>query len=527
MSSRQQVFDSAWLALFSSRSMLVALAVAGMLFTTSVSSWLFWLDYRAAQQSFHEQVDNRARYLSSELRQSMEALYTLRDVIRYVDSLPAIVFDDVGAAALQRNPLLRTLQWLPRVDQQQRLQFEQKLGPDRHIETINGDGRRQRAALSEEYFPVRYVTPQADSDMLVGVDMMNWPLFLEAANRARDQDALSMSAPLPLAQLGHLGDTGIMIVLPVYTGRPDSVAERRAALRGFVVAMINVEEFFSETLINWRQQRWLKVDDLGVENNGLLLQYGAPSTHRYEVIMPKFAGRQWRLAMSPKWRTISAEISLLPLAAMMLGTLMVIIVCGYLWLLQRRAKLVESLVNERTQALREANQRLASLSITDPLTGLANRRALDDYLAHEWQRAARDRSSISVLMLDIDHFKKLNDTWGHQIGDQCLRELATIMTAHFKRPADLVARYGGEEFAVILPNTDSSVLEHVNRFREALATYKIKIGGDEYLQMTISGGLATLVPAVTQTPRDLLKLADEALYKAKRLGRNRIELASQ
>ena len=110
MSSRQQVFDSAWLALFSSRSMLVALAVAGMLFTTSVSSWLFWLDYRAAQQSFHEQVDNRARYLSSELRQSMEALYTLRDVIRYVDSLPAIVFDDVGAAALQRNPLLRTLQ---------------------------------------------------------------------------------------------------------------------------------------------------------------------------------------------------------------------------------------------------------------------------------------------------------------------------------------------------------------------------------------------------------------------------------
>jgi diguanylate cyclase (GGDEF)-like protein len=520
------MFDSVWQVLFSSRSMLVALAVAGMLFTASVSAWLFWLDYRAAQQSFHEQVDSRARYLSSELRQSMEALYTLRDVIRYVDSLPVIVFDDVGVAALQRNPLLKTVHWLPRITQQQRLQFEQSLGSDRHIESVNGSGQRQRAALSEEYFPVRYVTPREDNELLVGVDMMSWPLFLEAAERARDQGVLSMSAPLPLSQLGHLGDTGIMVILPVYTGRPDSVSARRAALRGFVVAMINVEEFVSETLTNWQQQRWLKIEDLGVANDGLLLQYGVPSTHRYEVIMPEFAGRQWRLAMSPKWRTISAEISLLPVAAMMVGTLMVIIVCGYLWLLQRRAKLVESLVSERTQELREANQRLASLSITDPLTGLANRRALDDYLAHEWQRAARDRASISVLLLDVDHFKKLNDTWGHQIGDQCLRELANIMTAHFKRPADLVARYGGEEFAVILPNTDGSALEHANRFRERLAAHKINVGGDQYLQITISGGLATLTPALNQMPRDLLKQADEALYKAKRQGRNRIELAS-
>lgn len=525
MSSMQRMFDTVWRGLFSSRSMLVALAVAGMLFTTSVSAWLFWLDYRSAQQSFHEQVDSRARYLSSELRQNMEALYTLRDVIRYVDSLPAIVFDDVGAAALERNPLLRTLQWLPRVSQQQRSQFEQKLGPGRYIEAINGSGQRQRAALSEEYFPVRYVTPQVDNEMLIGVDMMNWPLFLQAADRARDQGVLSMSAPLPLGQLGHFVGTGIMIILPVYTGRPDSIATRRAALRGFVVAMINMEEFFSGTLTGWHQQRWLSIEDLGDDSNGLLLQYGVPSTHRYEVMMPEFAGRQWRLAMSPKWRTISAEISLLPAAAMVVGTLMVIIVCGYLWLLQRRTKLVESLVNERTQELRDANQRLASLSITDPLTGLANRRALDDYLAHEWQRAARDHSSISVLLLDVDHFKKLNDTWGHQIGDQCLRELATIMTAHFKRPADLVARYGGEEFAVILPNTDNSALEHANRFREALAAHNINVGGGEYLQMTISGGLATLMPAVTQTPRDLLKQADEALYKAKRLGRNRIELA--
>ena len=219
---------------------------------------------------------------------------------------------------------------------------------------------------------------------------------------------------------------------------------------------------------------------------------------------------------------LRAEISLLPLAALLVGTLMVVIVCGYLWLLQRRGQIVESLVEERTRELRDANQRLSSLSVTDPLTGLANRRALDDYLGHEWQRAARDQSPISVLLFDVDHFKRLNDTWGHQIGDQCLRELAAIMTSHFKRPADLVARYGGEEFAVVLPNTDINVLEQANRFREALAAHRIDIGGGETVQMTISGGLATLVPTATQSPRDLLKLADQALYEAKGSGRNRI-----
>ena len=164
--------------------------------------------------------------------------------------------------------------------------------------------------------------------------------------------------------------------------------------------------------------------------------------------------------------------------------------------------------------------------MTDPLTGLANRRALDDYLAQEWQRATRDRSPLAVLLLDVDHFKKLNDTWGHQVGDQCLRELAKIMTAYFKRPADLVARYGGEEFAVVLPNTDVGVMEQANRFREAVAAHAIDIGGGEVVRMTVSGGLGILIPAIGQAPRDLLKRADQALYEAKGAGRNRIERGS-
>src|SRR5690606_29012994 len=126
----------------------------------------------------------------------------------------------------------------------------------------------------------------------------------------------------------------------------------------------------------------LKIEDVEVED-GVLFQHGEPAAHRYQVMMEEFAGRQWQLEMSPGRGMLRAEISLLPLAALLVGTLMVIIVCGYLWLLQRRGQIVESLVGERTRELRDANQRLASLSVTDPLTGLANRRALDDYLGHE------------------------------------------------------------------------------------------------------------------------------------------------
>jgi diguanylate cyclase (GGDEF)-like protein len=314
--------------------------------------------------------------------------------------------------------------------------------------------------------------------------------------------------------------------LPVYMGRPATVLERREALRGFVVAVIDVESLLFRIFPDMADQRWLRLADINDDEERLLFELGSPSGHRHDLIMETFGGRSWQLAMSPPWRLPGAQISLLPLATALVGTLMVVIVCGYLWILQRRGDIVQRLVEEQTQELRDANQRLASLSVTDPLTGLANRRALDDYLGHEWQRAARDQSPISVLLIDVDYFKRLNDTWGHPIGDQCLRELARLMAAFFKRPADLVARYGGEEFMIVLPNTDMSVADQANRFREAVAEYRIDIGGGETLSVTISGGLATLVPGIQQAPRDLIKRADQALYEAKGAGRNRIVVAS-
>ncbi|WP_248742696.1 MULTISPECIES: sensor domain-containing diguanylate cyclase [unclassified Pseudomonas] len=184
------------------------------------------------------------------------------------------------------------------------------------------------------------------------------------------------------------------------------------------------------------------------------------------------------------------------------------------WLLARELRL-------RQRAERE----LAQLAATDALTGVANRRMLDQSLRHEWFRAQRSGKSLSLLMIDADHFKAFNDRHGHQAGDQALRELARVITANVRRPADLVARYGGEEFSVILAETDSvgaqQIAEHVRAAVEQLP----RMEGDE-MPMTVSIGISTWTVVSEISLEQLLFAADRALYQAKEGGRNRVVLAS-
>jgi diguanylate cyclase (GGDEF)-like protein len=173
---------------------------------------------------------------------------------------------------------------------------------------------------------------------------------------------------------------------------------------------------------------------------------------------------------------------------------------------------------------------LAALARTDGLTGVANRRAFDDLLDSEWARAVRDRSRVSLLMVDVDHFKSFNDHNGHQVGDDCLRAVANALAATVRRPGDLVARYGGEEFAVILPGTDQEgALELGEAALAAIEALRLPNPGNETCAwVTVSIGVATAVAAsggTARMPEGLLQAADLALYKAKAAGRNRVETA--
>ncbi len=175
-------------------------------------------------------------------------------------------------------------------------------------------------------------------------------------------------------------------------------------------------------------------------------------------------------------------------------------------------------------ALETANQRLRRLVAEDGLTGIANRRHFDRALDRELRRARRDGQPLSLIFLDLDEFKRFNDTYGHARGDEVLRQVAQTLDETFRRGGDLVARYGGEEFAVVLPGVDGRRAGlYAERLRRRI--WRLAIAYDESPvtnRVTISGGVATVVPPAIVSPDDLLSAADKALYRAKCLGRNRI-----
>jgi diguanylate cyclase (GGDEF)-like protein len=171
-----------------------------------------------------------------------------------------------------------------------------------------------------------------------------------------------------------------------------------------------------------------------------------------------------------------------------------------------------------------AEQELAQLAATDPLTGLANRRSLDQALRHEWFRAQRSGLPLSLLMIDVDHFKAFNDRHGHQGGDDALRWVAKVISTHVRRPADLVARYGGEEFSVILAETDSAGAQQIADNVRA-AVEQLPLVGSDTSPITVSIGISTWTTASDISLEQLLFAADKALYQAKESGRNRVVCA--
>ena len=175
------------------------------------------------------------------------------------------------------------------------------------------------------------------------------------------------------------------------------------------------------------------------------------------------------------------------------------------------------------QQLREAYRAVEALALADGLTGIANRRRFDQYLASEWRRGLRSPQPLSVLMLDVDMFKSYNDTYGHQRGDNCLKQIAEACMDVVSRPGDLVARFGGEEFVVVLPNTESEgALQVANEICASLRSRRLPHTGSPFGVITISIGCATLVPQTGKHAPDLIAIADHALYAAKHNGRNQV-----
>jgi len=254
----------------------------------------------------------------------------------------------------------------------------------------------------------------------------------------------------------------------------------------------------------------------------------------------------WAFSVTPPWFRTWWAIALWLLLAWLL-------VRAYSRLrsrsLRRHADDLQKVVDEKTAALQQTvteleaardeladkntllertNRRLEEISTHDDLTGLANRRLLIQALHEEWHRSARHRKSLSFILIDLDHFKKINDTGGHAQGDACLRRIADLLAGQVKRSGDVVARYGGEEFAILLPETDldgaTRVAEHL---RETIEQNGLADGSGACGRMTASFGVASVVPVAIIDPSSVVEAADRALYRAKEEGRNRVRIEGE
>jgi diguanylate cyclase (GGDEF)-like protein len=174
-------------------------------------------------------------------------------------------------------------------------------------------------------------------------------------------------------------------------------------------------------------------------------------------------------------------------------------------------------------ALKQARDALELMASHDGLTGVANRRRFDERLDAEWKRSQRNGYALTLVLLDVDHFKAFNDTYGHGRGDDCLRQVATALAAECRRPADLVARYGGEEFALVLPETDTEgARESLERVLGRMETLAVPHAASSCAgHVTISAGALTLVPTAAGTASEVLATVDRLLYAAKAAGRRR------
>ena len=194
-------------------------------------------------------------------------------------------------------------------------------------------------------------------------------------------------------------------------------------------------------------------------------------------------------------------------------------------LLHREAEtsvLVERL-ETANQDLAVINRHLENLAATDALTNVANRRAFDLAAAREWRRLSREALPLSLIILDVDHFKLYNDFYGHPAGDACLRTIASAAASVIKRPGDLLARYGGEEFAIILPATPADgAFQIAEQVRRAIAEHALPHDASPFSHVTVSAGVACLLPDESSAMEQLTARADAALYRAKRGGRNRV-----
>jgi diguanylate cyclase (GGDEF)-like protein len=516
-----------------SRLIPILVVIIGVLLSSSSGWFLYKLEEKVIISEFQKDVDERAASLYREILINFETLRSLAILFPNGAVPEWKQFSFEAQNILTRHLNIQALEWIPRVIHSERAAYESNQlqdYPEFEITERLDQGIMVTAEERHEYYPVYYVEPLIGNAAAIGFDLASNPTRLETLEKSRDIAIPLATASIILVQ-ERGNQKGFLAFLPIYKGSPATVAKRRDNLMGFVLGVYRIGDIFAssapphgelgiemkivdETLISSH-------DILHIHESGA--EYDVYESINYRKELPEVWGRKWSLIASPTLSYVAVRRDFLPLAIFLSGIIITIFISLYIYLISRGAATIQRIVIEKTKELNESNKALELLSRTDSLTGVANRRFMDEFIDKEWLRAIRNKLSISFILVDIDFFKLYNDNYGHPEGDECLKKVAAKLKSLVRRPGDLIARYGGEEFALVLTDTKEAELV-ANNCRQSIEELQIAHKFSEAANVvTISVGLCTVSPDKGTDPKLVIDTADKALYKAKDGGRNRVE----
>jgi len=510
---------------------LTFVVITGVALSFFSGFFLYKMEEKAIINEFHKDVDERAASLYRETIINFETLRSLAILFDSVNAPEWQRFRQEAAKILTRHSDIQALEWIPHVTHAERIGYESKQLqglPYFQIIERKTQGDMVRAENRDEYFPVYFIEPLVGNESAFGFDLASNPTRAIAIDMARDSGIPHATASITLVQ-EYGKQKGFLAFLPIYKqGNLSTTKKRRKYLLGFILGVFRVGNIFSSSNLHFERQgiefslldttTSNKKDILHVESVGSDVEIYRDIT--YEKNLPELWERQWTLVGHPSTHYFSDRRNMLPIAVFVSFITFTVYISLYINFILRRASQIQKKVAGKTIALNEANRKLELLSRSDGLTGIANRRYLDEFIDREWRRAIRNNTSISLILIDIDFFKAYNDHYGHPKGDDCLKTVAKTLKTLIQRPDDLVARYGGEEFALVLPNTENATLVSQNCLR---SIEKLQLPHD-YSEnanvVTISIGYCTVFPTRGSNQRTMLEGADQALYRAKDSGRN-------
>src|SRR6266568_1708950 len=518
--------------------------LAASLAFSAASTYYFRIQVQQeARSRFGTVAIGVANDVQSRIRAYGDVLYALRGLFDASDKVTRDEFHQFAQALSlgERYPGVTNISFASRVPHAKKLQFERAVraetsplvkGLPRFV--IKPPGERP------EYAVLTYIEPMGKNVPAWGLDLNADPLRRSVTDRARDTGRMASSSGVTLLRDSNAGVSSTLLRLALYRGGgvPGSVEERQRLYGGMVGSTVRIGEMIGATLskdiLSRAQLQIYEAGDAPAEDaaGGTLLFDSAVSGTAASAAAPaEFSGyavthrlavgdRDWRLRIVPRKDPVDlldkAGIAAILAASLAISALLFWLMTSVATSESRGAELAKS--NREAVLLRE---KLREQAMRDKLTGLYNRHYVEEWFGLELRRAQRHGRPIAAIMVDVDHFKRFNDSFGHEAGDLVLRDLAGVLR-RLARQSDVASRYGGEEFLVLLPECPfDAALRKAEQLREEAAKLKLEHNDRALGSVTVSIGVAAF-PDHAQEAKALLRCADEALYDAKAAGRDRV-----